>query len=384
MVPCCVKLGGVNTTLPSLPKAFGSFRHVFKSALLASQGLSNPLDFKPCSRIVVVLVDGLGVEQIRQRAGHAPWLASLLNAGTIGHSVFPATTSANIGSFGTGLWPGEHGLIGHLVWDRKHDERMNLLVGWNERTDPLVWQPHDTVAEQAQSQGIAVNVVTASEYRSTPFTAATMRGATFNTAEKWSERFDVALEILNRKPSSITYLYIPELDKYGHKHGWSSSGYATMLEDLDVALRSFVSRQPKGTGIVITADHGMIETTKDKQLVLDDLLDKGGHTQFYGGDTRAGFVYLDDASSVPEVLQNLKPYGYAYDAVPTLDAIRAGLFGPIGEQAKSRLPELLLLAKGNYTLYHSKYFKPRSFEMIAHHGSLSPSETRVPIIKFGL
>jgi predicted AlkP superfamily pyrophosphatase or phosphodiesterase len=374
----------VSTTLPSLPKAFGTIRHVFKSALLASQGLDNPLGFMPAPRIVVVLVDGLGVEQIKQRAGHAPWLASLLNAGTISHCVFPATTSANIGSFGTGLWPGEHGLIGHLVWDRKHDERMNLLVGWNERTDPLVWQPHDTVAQQAQSVGIVTHVVTSGEYHDTPYTRATMRGSVFSAAEKWSERFARGLEILNDKTPSITYLYIPELDKYGHKFGWTSSVYATMLEDLDVALRSFVSRQPKGTGIVITSDHGMVETTKEKQLVLDDLLEKGGHTQFYGGDTRAGFVYLDDSSSVPEVIQNLEPYSYAFDAVPTPEAIRLGLFGPIGPQAQARLPELLLLAKGNYTMYHSKYFKPRSFEMIAHHGSLSPAETRVPILRFGL
>jgi len=357
---------------------------VFKSALLAVQGLENPLQYQPASRIVVVLVDGLGVEQIKQRAGHAPWLASCLNAGTITHCAFPATTSANIASFGTGLWPGEHGLIGHLVWDRQHDERMNLLVGWNERTDPLLWQPHQTVAEQAIEAGVMAHVVTAAEYRDTPYTKATMRGAKFNAADKWSERFDRAIQILNDKTPSITYLYIPELDKYGHKNGWMSSGYATMLEDLDVALRSFVSRQPKGTGVVITSDHGMVETTKDKQLVLDDLLDNGGHTEFYGGDTRAGFIYLDDISSTPKVLSNLEPMSFAFDAVPIQDAVDMGLYGPVGSQARDRLPEILLLAKGNYTLYHSKYFKPRSFEMIAHHGSLSPAETRVPLIRFGV
>jgi hypothetical protein len=44
----------------------------------------------------------------------------------------------------------------------------------------------------------------------------------------------------------------------------------------------------------------------------------------------------------------------------------------------------MLLAKGNYTLYHSKYFKARSFDMISHHGALSAAETRIPLIRFGL
>ena len=88
---------------------------MFSSALLAAQGKPNPLGLRPTKKIVVVMVDGLGIEQLKQRAGHAPWLNSLINKSTITHTSFPATTSVNIGSLGTGLWPGEHGLIGHLV-----------------------------------------------------------------------------------------------------------------------------------------------------------------------------------------------------------------------------------------------------------------------------
>lgn len=357
---------------------------MFSSALAAVQSKPNPLGFNPKRKIVVVLVDGLGIEQLKQRAGHAPWLSSLINNATITHTSFPATTSVNVGSFATGLWPGEHGLIGHLVWDRHHNERLNLLVGWNERTDPLTWQPHETIAQKAVREGVATHVVTAAEYQNTPYTQITMRGAKFNPAESWQERFSAALGILAKPEDSITYLYIPELDKYGHKNGWTSSGYATMLEDLDVEIRSFISKIPRDVGVIVTADHGMIETTKDKQLILDDYLEVGNHTEFYGGDTRVGFVYLDDASSINQVVSNLEPVSYAFDMVATTSAIEAGWFGPIGDQAKNRLPELMLLAKGNYTLYHSKYFKPRSFEMISHHGALSPAETRIPLIRFGV
>lgn len=370
-------------TLPPHPKALGTISHVFSSALCSVLSEENPLGLRGRKKVVVILVDGLGVEQIKQRAGHAPWLASQLNAGTITHSAFPATTSVNVGSFATGLMPGEHGLIGHLVWDRFHDERMNLLVGWNERTDPLVWQPYQTIAERAVAAGVSAYVVTAGEYRDTPFTKATMRGAQFQAAESWDERFQAAKAILSKQEHSITYLYIPELDKYGHKNGWTSSGYAAMLEDLDVALRSFISKLPADSGAIITADHGMIETTKERQLILDVPLERGGHTQFYGGDTRVGFVYLDSEESIPSVVNNLESLSYAFDMVSTQSAIAAGWFGEVREQANARLPELLLLAKGNYTLYHSKYFKPRSFEMISHHGALSAAETRIPLIRFG-
>ena len=356
---------------------------MFKSSLQAVLGESNELGLRKVNSAVVVLVDGLGVEQIRQRAGHAPFIAALLNNSTITNCAFPATTSTNIGSFATGLMPGEHGLLGHLVWDRLHDERMNLLVGWNERADPVVWQPHQTIAERAFSEGVSANVIAASEYQNTPYTRATMRGAKFHPADSWNERFQLGKEILAKQEPSITYLYIPELDKYGHKNGWTSSGYATMLEDFDAQFRAFVSKLPKSVGVILTADHGMVETTKDRQLILDDYLEEGGHTQFYGGDTRVGFVYLDDKSSIPKLVSNLEPLSYAFDIVSSSQAIATGYFGPVGSEATARMPELMLLAKSNYTLYHSKFFKARSFEMISHHGALSPQETRIPLIRFG-
>ena len=356
---------------------------MFDSSLRATLGEQNPLGLKQVRSALVVLVDGLGIEQLQQRAGHAPYLNGLINKSTITQCVFPATTSANIGSFATGLMPGEHGLIGHLVWDKHHNERLNLLVGWNERTDPMEWQPHQTVTERAVASGIQPYVIAANEYRDTPYTKATMRGATFLAAESWEDRFARAREILAQSQKSLTYLYIPELDKYGHKNGWTSSGYATMLEDLDAQFRSFVSRLPKDVGVIFTADHGMVETTKDRQLILDEPLEQGGHLEFYGGDTRAGFVYLDDPGSIPAVVNNLEPWSYAFEMLSVKSASEAGLFGEIGFEAKSRLPDLMLLAKSNYTLYHSKHFKPRSFEMISHHGSLTPAETRIPLFKFG-
>jgi len=373
----------VPLTLPAVPKALGNIRNVFTSGLLSLQGLANPLGLSQKQKVIVILIDGLGAEQIMQRSGHAPWLNSLLNKKSISVCGFPATTSANIASFATGDSPGQHGLVGHRVWDRSHDEQINLLVGWNERTDPQVWQPRETVSERALSLGLQCNVVAASEYRDSGYTVATMRGANFIGANTWQEKFEAARVIANSKQQSLTYLYIPELDKYGHQSGWSGSGWAAMLEELDVMLRSFCDQIPKDTGVVITADHGMIETSKPRQLVLDNCYDKSGSVQFVGGDTRVNYVYLGDSGAIDQVVADLEPFSYAFDAVKTEEAIAANWFGEVLQPAKDRLPELMLLAKSDFTLYHSKYFKARSFDMIAHHGSLSPAEIRVPLIRIG-
>ncbi|MEL0237472.1 MAG: alkaline phosphatase family protein, partial [Aquiluna sp.] len=103
---------------------------MFKSAHDATIGKPNALALPARKSIVVCLIDGLGAQQLRERSGHASFLSSALKLSSIITCAYPATTSVNIGSFATGLTPGQHGLIGHQVWDRRHDERINLLVGW--------------------------------------------------------------------------------------------------------------------------------------------------------------------------------------------------------------------------------------------------------------
>ena len=65
------------------------------------------------TRIVVLLVDGLGWNQLQAHSSHMPTLSSFVG----GHitSITPSTTATALTSLVTGLAPGEHGLIGYRV-----------------------------------------------------------------------------------------------------------------------------------------------------------------------------------------------------------------------------------------------------------------------------
>lgn len=357
---------------------------MFKSGLQAVRSESNSAGFKPVKKFLVVLVDGLGAEQILAREGHAPFLAAAVKAGSVSHGSFPSTTSANIASLATGLTPGQHGIIGHMVQDRRHQTRLNLLTGWNAETDPLVWQPNQTVTEMAFELGVPAYVIGPEEYRSTGFTLATMRGGEYVAAESWADRFSAVRQVLSKPESSISYLYIPELDKFGHRNGWQSSGWAALLEDLDLTLRTFIAKVPSDVGIVITADHGMVDTENDRKLFLDDQLEIGGALDFFGGDTRASYVYLKDPKAAAQVVENLAPIANFVSPV-LLDGTSSGkLYGELSAEANDRMPDLILFAKSNYTLFHSQHSKKRSSEMFAHHGGLSSAETRIPLIRLGI
>ncbi|MDA8552474.1 hypothetical protein N9K78_04245, partial [Aquiluna sp.] len=73
----------MNPTLPPPPKGFGSISHVFSSALDAVLGRPNKFGLAGRDNIIVAVVDGLGAEQLQQRAGHAPFLANALGPKSI-------------------------------------------------------------------------------------------------------------------------------------------------------------------------------------------------------------------------------------------------------------------------------------------------------------
>ena len=356
---------------------------MFASSLLSVQRKPNPLSLRSAKRVVCILVDGLGAENILERSGHAPWLTSQLTASAITHAGFPSTTSANIASFATGLTPGGHGFIGHQVFDRVFDEKINLLTGWGEGADPEEWQPHATVSEQAFEAGVNCYVIGHEEYRNSGYTRATMRKAEYLAAESIADRFEAAMQVLSKSEDSITYLYIPELDKFGHRNGWQSQGWASLLEELDAQLASFASKLPKDCGMIVTADHGMIDSEMQQHLVIDEHVDQGGLLEWFGGDTRAAYLYLKDPSAAESLQLRLENQAALFQTVLSADAVAANWFGPVGEQAAQRMPDLILLARSNFTLFHSVYSKRRSIEMIAHHGGLSSAELRVPLIRVG-
>ncbi len=128
----------------------------------------------------------------------------------------------------------------------------------------------------------------------------------------------------------------------------------------------------------------MIDSLPEQRLVIDEHVERGGYLEWFGGDTRVAYLYLKDPAATESFQRELESASAIFQTVATSDAIAANWFGPVGQLAQQRMPELMLLARGNFTLFHSVYSKKRSIEMTAHHGGLSSNELRIPLIRIGV
>ena len=93
---------------PSIP-AYGtrSLADLTPSLLAAAgvPGEPNPLQMEPCRGFCLLLIDGLGWEQVLAHREIAPFLAGAAEREPPLAAVFPSTTSASLASLGTGLPP---------------------------------------------------------------------------------------------------------------------------------------------------------------------------------------------------------------------------------------------------------------------------------------
>src|SRR6478672_5146819 len=201
LIPPRYDSGGLVTVLPSVAASLGVRRYA------ACDGLP----FAPARRAVVVLVDGLGYELVRRRGGHAPFLRSLLPAAHRISAGFPSTTATSMGTFGTGLPPGAHGLLGYEVLVPGEDRLVNEL-SWENGPDPLAWQPEPTVFEVAQQDGVDVTRVGPAYFDGSGLTRAAVRGGRFRAANTLAERVDASLAALRSARRSLVYLYWGDLD----------------------------------------------------------------------------------------------------------------------------------------------------------------------------
>lgn len=369
----------MSTMLPSPPKSLGMLGDVLTSALDSVLGRANTLDLSPKKSVCLVLIDGLGLDNLKQARAHAGFLNSQQNMQAACY--FPSTTASSLVSLATGKPPWETGFIGYQIYDRESRIALNLLSGWNTEEQALDFQNLETVSELAVKEQVQFHVIAHSAYRNSGFTAATMRGSTFHGHDSIPDRFAKARELLAQGARNLTYLYVPELDQTAHAFGSKSNKWLELLEDVDSEVSTLARGLPKSSGIVLTSDHGVIDIERRNHIYVDELI-AAETFEYVGGDTRGLFLYLKDKDSVNQVFKKLDDSlaDSCYIIKPE-ELVAAGYWQHSARELL--LPELILLAKKEVALYHRDFAKKKSMDMVGHHGSISSAEMTIPLIKIG-
>ena len=371
--------------LPTDKAGARSLADILPNSVAALQGNSNDLSLPPAESVVVVVVDGLGRAQLQARAGHARFLTATKSDSLL--SVFPSTTAAALATFATGTLPGRHGLVGYRALDAAHDRVVNQLSGWDELMVPETWQRERTVFESAGDDGVVSFAIGQAKYASSGFTRAILRGARYVPANSLAERRAAAVRIAREHPGSLTYLYIPELDKASHQYGWESGQWLSALEAVDAELQKLSSELPARTGLLVTADHGSIDVPNSAHILFDTAPELIEGVRHVGGEPRCLHLYLEagataaDRDAVASVWEDSE--GDRAWVATRESVIASGLLGEVSDDVVPRIGDVVVAARKRVVYYDSRPADQTARRMIGQHGSLTHEERSIPLIRLG-
>jgi hypothetical protein len=358
----------------------------------AALGVDLGMDFLPlpeCRGVCVVLVDGLGARMLAEVAADgahdAPFLTALLGAEPPAGCPAelrvgcPTTTATSMGSFGTGLSPGRHGLLGYEVLDPDRGVLLNELR-WDPYTDPLIWQPFSTVFGRCAAAGIAVTRIGDPEFDGSGLTVAAHRGGEFVGRTSVADRVDVAVDALARSGPALVYLYWGKVDAAGHQHGWRSAAWRGALREIDAALADLARRIPAGTRLVITADHGMVDVPHSQRLDLTDAPSLRDGIAVLGGEARFVQLYCRPGHADAVAARMRDALGDRAWVRTRDEAIAQGWFGPVEARVLPRIGEVLIAARGTFAIVDRMVTRRHVLALIGQHGSLTDAEQLVPLL----
>ena len=360
---------------PDLPDYGGACVCNIVPALLAPGGTDHLPAWMPdpvagADQVVLLVLDGLGWDQLRERPLVAPTLSSL--AGRSIHTVVPSTTATALTSIATGLTPGEHGVVGYRIEVR--GEVLNVLRWTTPSGDARRRVPPHELQPVPSFLGANVPVVTKAEFTGTGFTLAHLAGVRH---AGWRMPSTLVAEVARqvRQGARVVYAYYEGIDKVAHEYGLAEF-YDAELAAADRLVADLLDVLPPHAALVITADHGQVDVG-DRIVGLGP--DVAPLVALQSGEGR--FRWLHAVPGTADALLDAATDAH-HDVAWVLSLAQLldeGWFGPsVTPAAAGRLGDVALVARDPIAFDDPADTGP--FQLVRRHGSVTSAEMLVPIL----
>ena len=346
---------------------------------------TDQLDLSDYDQIVLLVIDGLGFQYLQQSSS---WLKEhcLMNM----TSVFPSTTATSITTFLTGVAPQQHGLTGWFTYLSELDEVTTVLPCMPRGSQEMLSARGIDIAKlydhpiffdqfSTESHMVSPNWILKTDFNRVHIGRAHPVGY-----ESLDEMCDATAHLLTTGcKQKYIYAYWPEFDHLSHVHGNGSAQVAQHLATLSTALDRLLKQSRRRRSLIlVTADHGFIDTAPDRMITVND------HPRMHEclrlplcGEPRAAFCYVHPEKQEQFCQYVQQDFAEQIKLVKSSDLLEQGVFG-LGDphpDLANRIGDYTLIMKDNFVV---KDWLPgeKPFFHYGVHGGVSEQEMLVPLV----
>lgn len=329
-----------------------------------------PAPAAEADQVVLMVLDGLGWEQLQAHAHLAPTLAGMVGGPIT--SVVPTTTATALTSITTGLTPGEHGVVGYRM--AVEGEVLNVLRWSTDSGDARDRFPPERLQDVSPFAGQRPPIVTKAEFATSGFSGAHLHQVRFHGYRMPSTML-VHLRHILKAGEPFVYAYYDGLDKVGHEYGFGEY-YERELVALDRLVADVIDLLPNRAALLITADHGQIETGANVTNPHPDVL---AETSMQSGEGRFRWFHARPGRSQALLEALVAHHGHQGWIRTREEAIGQGWYGPkVSDMARARMGDVLIAPWGTLAFLEPTDTGP--YNLIGRHGSVTAAEMLVPLL----
>ncbi len=324
-------------------------------------------------QIVLLILDGLGWEQLEAHQSLMPALTSLTGGAVT--TVAPSTTATALSSIATGLTPAEHGLLGYRIL--LGGEILNVLRWTSPAGDRRRAFPPRDIQPFAAFLGHEVPVVSPAELQGSAFSEAHLRGS---RPVGWRAASAIPVEVgrLLAAGERFVYAYYGGIDKTAHERGFGDF-YDAELRAADRLVADVLDQLPPGSVLVVTADHGQVDVGP---RIVDPDPDLLAMVVQQSGEGRFRWWHAASGAAAELLAGSTERYRDVAWIVSREQTIDEGWFGSaVSRPMAGRLGDVALAAHEPVSFHDPADTGP--FHLICRHGSLTSAEMLVPLLAGG-
>lgn len=336
--------------------------------------------------VALMIIDGMGFNFLQQFPDSC--LFQHLHCRLT--SVFPTTTATAVTGLALGVPAQQHGITGWYTYFQELGMVAMPLPfmprGGGQTFDRQGIHARDLLAAKPLLPQLDRPVSFASPWyiSDSPYSRGLFGVVRQRPHQDLDDFFDQVAEGLSCADNALVWGYWTELDALAHEYGIDSLEVHEHFLEIDAGFRRLLKRlHGQNALLLVTADHGFINTTPEQRLQLED------HPQLAEclrlplcGEPRVAFCYLKPGFEAQFDRYVREQLGHCLEVYPSQQLLEQHFFG-LGEPAPvlaQRIGDRVLLPKGNWVI-KDRLLSEKPFSQIGVHGGLSEDELYVPLIQ---
>ncbi len=313
-------------------------------------------------KVYVAVLDGCNINWIKN--AKTPFLDQLSNRGVSTLScraVFPTATYTGHTSIITGVYPGEHGIVGNQFFDREARQPRNF-----DFYDPNACVEAVTIFEEAVSAGLDTAAIAEPVTKGAKHVVSKNYIQSFPVLTQNSKVLEESIRLLKIEKPDLIVANFPAVDSVGENYGPKSKEAIKIIEGVDATLKEIFEEyqsQSQEVCMIVSADHGM--TDGEKQIQLNKLLEKEKLDAISLASHRTSHVYVNSPK------QKEKIYKFLAETDGILEVME-----------RERISELKFLhpRSGDLVVTAKKGYELGDMKIKGSHGGITEEEMLVPLI----